>query len=239
MVLYPGVRAALPQGDTLAREALDEHREAKQVLADLDDMSPDDAAYDAKVRSLIKDVRHHVGEEENEMFPKLGSALSRAELENMGERMEKAKALGPTRPHPLAPESPPGNLVAGAIAGVADRVRDLISGRRKEEAIAPPTRKKTTKKATTRKTRRTTTGPGRRAGARGPVIHVTADPRGGWRAARQGSSRALARSDSKQDVVSRAREQAKRQNGRLVVHKQNGTIQEERTYGPDPSRSKG
>jgi hypothetical protein len=68
---------------------------------------------------------------------------------------------------------------------------------------------------------------------------VTTDPKGGWRAEKQGSSRATARSDSKQEVVKRARELARSQRGRLVIHGRDGRIQEERTYGPDPSRSTG
>jgi len=39
--------------------------------------------------------------------------------------MEKAKAFAPTRPHPRAPDEPPGNVVAGAAA-VVDRGRDLV-----------------------------------------------------------------------------------------------------------------
>lgn len=42
--------------------------------------------------------------------------------------MEKAKALAPTRPHPRAPDQPPGNLVAGTMAAVMDRARDMVRG---------------------------------------------------------------------------------------------------------------
>ncbi|MGH2686222.1 MAG: DUF2188 domain-containing protein [Actinomycetota bacterium] len=62
---------------------------------------------------------------------------------------------------------------------------------------------------------------------------------GGWRAERKGSNRALAKSDRKPEVIRRARDVAKAQGGRLVIHKANGRIQEERTYGADPRRSRG
>lgn len=146
-VLYPGVRDVLPGGDQLAEEALDEHQEVKETLAELEKMSPSDAGFDLRVRSLIRDVRHHVDEEESEMFPKLTSAIPKKKLEEMGDRMEKAKRIAPTRPHPRAPNTPPGNLVAGPMAAVVDRARDAASGRGKTAG-----RKKTSGKTTTRKT---------------------------------------------------------------------------------------
>ena len=237
-VLYPEVERVLPDGRSLAKEALDEHAEAKEVLAELDDMEPSDRGFDARVTSLIADVRHHVEEEETEMLPKLAASLSPDLLEDMGRRMERAKSMAPTRPHPLAPSTPPGNTVAGPTAAVVDRVRDAVAGRPPEEQVRgdarTPARKRPSRKTSARKPA------GRSARRRGgPVFHVTTDPRGGWRAAKQGSNRALARSDSKQEVISRARETAKRQEGRLVIHKQDGRIQEERTYGNDSARSKG
>ena len=42
----------------------------------------------------------------------------------MGERYERAKASAPTHPHPHAPNTPPGNVVLGPIAALADRIRD-------------------------------------------------------------------------------------------------------------------
>jgi hypothetical protein len=33
--------------------------------------------------------------------------------------------LAPTHPHPNAPDTPPGNVVGGAAAGMLDKARDL------------------------------------------------------------------------------------------------------------------
>jgi hemerythrin superfamily protein len=251
-VLYPGVRDALSDGDSLADEALEEHKEAKEVLSDLDRMDPSDQSFDAKVRNLIADVRHHVDEEEKEMFPKLQSALSPAKLEEMGQSMQRAKDAAPTRPHPRAPDTPPGNLVAGPAAAVVDRVRDGLTGRTERIKTGPakrpttgkpstkPTAKKTTRKGGAKKASTRKKAPTRKTSKRGPVIHVTPDKRnGGWRAERAGSNRPVARGDRKDDVVKKARDSAKRAGGRLVIHKANGRIQEERTYGSDSRRTRG
>ena len=269
--LYPTMRSHLPDGEELVREAIQEHQEVKENLNTLDKMTPEESGYEGRVRSLIQDVRHHVQEEEGELLPKLRSAVSQERLDRLGEAMESGKRMAPTRPHPRAPSTPPGNIVAGPAAAVLDRVRDRVREATTDRAPSPKrparkrttarkaTRKATTRKATTRKrttTRKTTTTRKRTttrktaarkrttarkriAARRGPVYHVTRDARGGWRATKSGSRRPLARADSKQEVIRRARESAKRQKGRLVIHKADGRIQEERTYGPDTRRRRG
>jgi hemerythrin-like domain-containing protein len=97
-VLYPTVRRELPDGEEMADEALQEHEEAREVLRRLDLMDPSDFEFDSAVTELIKDVRHHVDEEETEMFPKLRSALSRDRLMEMGAQMREAKTTAPMRP---------------------------------------------------------------------------------------------------------------------------------------------
>jgi hypothetical protein len=123
-----------PRGRALAAEALEEHAGVKQVLADLERMDPSERSYDVKVTSLIVDVRHHVEDEEGDMFPKLASAVPAAKLREMGERMEAAKEAAPTRPHPHAPATPPGNVLVGPVIAVFDRARDLVSGWSTEKA---------------------------------------------------------------------------------------------------------
>ena len=61
----------------------------------------------------------------------------------------------------------------------------------------------------------------------------------GWGVERRGASRASGRFDTKEQAVQRGRELAKNQKGRLVIRKQDGTIQEERTYRKDPYPPRG
>jgi hypothetical protein len=89
-------------------------------------MTPKDERYDAKVTVLIELVRHHVEEEESDLFPEVRRALGRKRLAEIGEAMEKAKKAAPTRPHPRQPDEPPGNVIAGAVAGVVDKARDVL-----------------------------------------------------------------------------------------------------------------
>ena len=120
--LYPLTEEAVAGGADLASESLDEHQTMKNLLAELEDMDAATSAYDTKVHALMDEVRHHVEEEEGELFPKLRAAVGPDRLAELGEKMEKAKAMAPTRPHPRAPDTPPFNKVAGPVAGLVDRV---------------------------------------------------------------------------------------------------------------------
>jgi hemerythrin superfamily protein len=127
-LFYPVVRATVPKTEDIALESLEEHHIVKWVLDELDSMAPEDERFDAKVTVLIENVRHHVKEEEQELFPMVRDELGRTALVELGEAMATARKLAPTHPHPRSPDTPPGNLVAGTAAGLADRVGDTVSG---------------------------------------------------------------------------------------------------------------
>jgi hemerythrin superfamily protein len=124
MVFYPFVRENVPDAEDTVLESLEEHHIVKWVADELDGMEPDHERFRAKMTVLIENVRHHVEEEETELFPEVREACGRKVLQELGEKMEKAKKTAPTRPHPKAPDTPPGNIVAGVGAGAVDRVRD-------------------------------------------------------------------------------------------------------------------
>ncbi len=125
-VLYPAVRKSLQDGDTLADEAIKEHQQVKEALAAIESAETS-AEQDTLLRDLMGAVRHHVQEEENALFPKLRATLGReGGLLEMGSKLEAAKKLAPTGPHPKAPSTPPGNIVTGAAAAVTDKVRDAL-----------------------------------------------------------------------------------------------------------------
>jgi len=126
-VLYPFVREQLPEQESQVLESLEEHLVVKWECAALADMKAGDERFDAKVNVLMESVRHHVKEEEKQLFPALRAAVGRPELQELGEAVVRAKKTAPTRPHPLAPDTPPGNLV-NAAAGMLDRARDVGRG---------------------------------------------------------------------------------------------------------------
>ena len=126
-IFYPSTRAMVPSTEDIALESLEEHHIVKWVLSELVGLDPRHERFDAKVTVLIENVRHHMEEEQTDYFPKVGAALSRTQLADMGQALAAAKQTAPTRPHPNAPDSPPRNVVS-SIAGVVDRLADNVSG---------------------------------------------------------------------------------------------------------------
>ena len=88
-IFYPAVRKAIEDSD-LMDEALVEHAGAKELVAQLEDASPEDELYDAKVTVLGEQIEHHVKEEEGEMFPKAKKA--KVDTHALGAAMMKRKA---------------------------------------------------------------------------------------------------------------------------------------------------
>jgi hemerythrin superfamily protein len=123
-VFYPAVREAAPDENDLVLESLEEHHIVKWVLSELDGMDHSDERFTAKVTVLIENVRHHVEEEEGELFPEVRKAIKRKELEELAQALEKAKKTAPTHPHPRTPDTPPGNLIVGVAAAAVDKAED-------------------------------------------------------------------------------------------------------------------
>jgi hemerythrin-like domain-containing protein len=126
-VFYPAVRSAVEQAEDDVLESLEEHHVVKWVLSELEDMEPEDERFEAKVTVLIENVRHHMQEEEQEMFPEVRKAFSPSELRDLGETMQAARDAAPTRPHPRAPDTPSLNLIAGQVAAVLDVGKDALA----------------------------------------------------------------------------------------------------------------
>ena len=68
-LIYPAIRPEIDDDD-LMDEALEEHHVVHGLLVELKKMKPSDDRYDAKFTVLAENVRHHIKEEESEMFPK-------------------------------------------------------------------------------------------------------------------------------------------------------------------------
>jgi hemerythrin superfamily protein len=93
-IFYPATRAASKETEDMVDEAVVEHASAKDLIAQILEMDPDDDLYDAKVKVLSEMIDHHVEEEEQEMFPKVRElGLDLAALgQEMAMRADELKA---------------------------------------------------------------------------------------------------------------------------------------------------
>jgi hemerythrin superfamily protein len=91
-VFYPNLKS---QGDKelvdMVLEGIEEHRQVKMFLKEIDALSGDSSKFEPKLKVLMEDVEHHVSEEEDEMFPLVKDQLSRDVLEDLAVAMEKEK----------------------------------------------------------------------------------------------------------------------------------------------------
>jgi hemerythrin superfamily protein len=125
--VYPRVKDRVSAAE--AERAKREHAEAEETMKRMESLDADDPAFDQQLASLMREVREHVREEEGEMFPQMRSIFSADELLEMGAKVERVKKMAPTRPHPSAPDQPPGDKVMGPVTGLFDRLRDAMTNR--------------------------------------------------------------------------------------------------------------
>lgn len=129
-VLYPAARRSIASSEDRVLEALEEHHVVKWELMELRDMPPTEERFQPKVSVLIENVRHHVHEEEGELFPLLRSELGRKQLLELGDALRAAERFAPTEPHPRSPDEPPANILPNTVSAAMDKARDLVRSAR-------------------------------------------------------------------------------------------------------------
>jgi hemerythrin superfamily protein len=87
-IFYPQARDAT-NDDEMIDESLVEHAAVKNLISEIEEMEVGDDLYDAKIRVLGEMVKHHIQEEEEEVFPELESA--KIDLEALGKALAERK----------------------------------------------------------------------------------------------------------------------------------------------------
>jgi hemerythrin superfamily protein len=243
-VFYPAIRKALAQGEELADEGLSEHQEVKDSLVEIEQMAADEPRFEARVTTLINDVRHHVNEEESGILVKLRLALGELTLRALGEELQAAKRASMSGhdpsvlselpfPGPEVLEEADTTLTLTPATPIRRGRQAAPKATRGSASVAPPA---TTTKSSTKK-RGSSKAPAKATGTQAPkrvgLVTYRVEPAArGWRVVKQGATRASATSDTKPAAVARGRELARRQSrGRLIVQGKDGRVQEEITYG--------
>lgn len=91
-MLYPMAREETGEDD-LVDEAKVEHDTAKMLIKDIESGKPSDDLFDARVSVLGEYIKHHVKEEEGELFPAIEKKAD-LDLDQLGEKlMQRKQAL--------------------------------------------------------------------------------------------------------------------------------------------------
>ena len=129
MYVYPAMRKYLPGGDKAVQHDVEEHKELEQTMKKLEAVDVSSTQFDAALRELETVLADHIQDEEAEQFPELRRHVPQEELVELAGKVETAKKLAPTRPHPAAPNSALFHKLVGPGVGLVDRLRDHLTGR--------------------------------------------------------------------------------------------------------------
>lgn len=138
-LFWPAVRAALDDGDQLADHAIAQEEAGKALLQQLEDGGPGEPEYHRALAEFITAAREHIDYEENLVWPRFKAAVSAGDLEQLGGKLQTAKKVAPTRPHPNAPSGGLAQNTMGVAAAAVDHVRDRLSGRAADNPPDAPT----------------------------------------------------------------------------------------------------
>ncbi len=92
-VLYPMLKL-MPETAGLAREAYNEHGQAKLTLTKIASLDNTSAEWGQMMTTLMREITQHVQEEEGTIFPKLRQLMSEAQLRDLGDQLQQAKDKG-------------------------------------------------------------------------------------------------------------------------------------------------
>jgi hemerythrin superfamily protein len=129
MYVYPAMREHLPDGEEAVRHDVEEHQQLERAMKQLEAVDVSSAEFDEGLRHLQTVLADHVKDEESEQFPELRRQVPAEELDELARKVEAAKKLAPTRPHPGAPNSEVFHKLVGPGVGLVDRLRDKLTGR--------------------------------------------------------------------------------------------------------------
>ena len=89
-IFYPALREH-PKAKDIVLEGYEEHHVVDEIMTELEDTPVDDETWGAKASVMKENLEHHIEEEEGEMFDTARSVFDKAELEDLGARMEARK----------------------------------------------------------------------------------------------------------------------------------------------------
>jgi hemerythrin superfamily protein len=129
MYVYPAMRDHVPDGDKEVEHDVEEHKQLEETMKQLEAVDASEPRFDQLVQKMTEQLRHHAHDEESDQFPQLRAHIPHDRLVQMREKVESAKKLAPTRPHPNAPHTELFHKLVGPGVGLVDRLRDRLTHR--------------------------------------------------------------------------------------------------------------
>jgi hemerythrin superfamily protein len=129
MYVYPAMEDQVPNGAEQVEHDKEEHQEIVELMKEIEGLDASDQTFMTRIHQFEKQLRHHADDEESDQFPQMRAHMTGTTLVELGEKVQTAKKLAPTRPHPSAPHSELFHKTIGPGVGMIDRLRDKLTGR--------------------------------------------------------------------------------------------------------------
>ena len=230
-VLYPFVRDNVEGGEQLAREAEQEHAEARSVLARVAALDVSTGEFDSALGQLEKLVSHHVDEEESDLFPRLEQSTGEDRLARLRADLEAAR--WEESPSPQLPTESGRSRTTSASTG--SRSTTSSSGKRTTSSSGG-------RSSSSRSTSSRSSG-GRRSSSSSNRSTVWVQPHhiddSRWQVRREFASRASRVFDTQAEAKDFGRNLARRERVEFIVAGRDGAIREKHSYGNDPASVRG
>src|ERR671926_1523035 len=91
VLVYPKVEDQVSKEEV--EHAREEHAEAEETLHRLEKLDADDPAFDDELATLMKEIRHHIEDEEGQMFAHMRQVIPEDELRRLGGKVEAFKKV--------------------------------------------------------------------------------------------------------------------------------------------------
>lgn len=98
----------------------------KEYLSEFQALHPTDTEFEPTLRNLWGDLSAHIRKEEEEDLVQLEKGLTQNDSAQLSTNFERTKMFAPTRSHPMAPDKPPFETVAGLMAAPMDKLADIF-----------------------------------------------------------------------------------------------------------------
>jgi len=135
-VFYPAVREDSPDAGSKLDESREEHHLARLLIRELAKMTPEDERFSAKLRVLAESVRHHIKEEEAEIFAR--ARTGKLDLIDLGRRLqtEKRTVEAALDAQPKAEKAKPRRKKTPTTSARSRSPRSKSSGRKSKRRAA-------------------------------------------------------------------------------------------------------
>lgn len=118
-IFYPAMERVLTDDPTLLKST-PEHDEMRSLISNLRNAKPESEEFDATLRDLMREVIHHVADEETVLLPKAEKILGKKKLQELGAQMTKRR-VALLKPHT-------GKVARDTIRSFSQSAIPLIAG---------------------------------------------------------------------------------------------------------------